>query len=664
MGCASHVIKMPEPLPEIISLYKTCTVIGGTPGMSKTGIYVNGGDPITVIAKGEIDLAGKYTVSAGRLVYTPHGRLLIRVGKTNPAIPYFETPPYFIAPSNGEIYLGYIGSPIDRYGEPIKPDYYSDDTGFFIVDIIVWKKLDTIQIANFFELIQKRDPKNKKIEPFVQYFKRIKEFELAQSRAIQEIEETKKALTELENKKREEEEKKEKEISKLEEIKQILEIERKKIKEEVEQTIKAHKEKELQEIREREREEQIIELKKRLSSALEALKELEDLKKKLTEESLKSKYLEERLEYLEQEKIKVPKTPPMIVISSPRDGIRVEDECLSFSGVIEDDQGISVSEFFLNQQLIKKKDYRRVAPEEKQIRRIEFLEKICLKEGKNEITVMAQDVEGIISKKNISVFLQKKQEEVWGVVIGINQYKHFPHLKYAVNDAREFYKYLIEMNRIPKDHIILVLDDNATLERLRSLLGTQLRQKAGKNDMVIIYFAGHGATEVEPSSPDGDGLEKYILPYNADPKDLYATAMPMNEIARIFQRIPSEKVIFISDTCYSGASGGRTIQTFGLRATLSGAFLDRLSQGKGRIILTASDANELSIEKDELGHGVFTYYLLEALRGKGDLDGDKLITVDEVHRYVSIKVPQATDQKQHPVKKGEMKGQIVLGRIQ
>ena len=69
----------------------------------------------------------------------------------------------------------------------------------------------------------------------------------------------------------------------------------------------------------------------------------------------------------------------------------------------------------------------------------------------------------------------------------------------------------------------------------------------------------------------------------------------------------------------------------------------------------------MSAEKEELQHGAFTYYLLEALRGKGDFDGDGVITVDEVYRYVSDKVPLATGQEQHPVKKGEMTGQIVLG---
>jgi uncharacterized caspase-like protein len=194
-------------------------------------------------------------------------------------------------------------------------------------------------------------------------------------------------------------------------------------------------------------------------------------------------------------------------------------------------------------------------------------------------------------------------------------------------------------------------------------LGTLLRRSAGKDDTVIIFLAGHGATDQDSSSPDGDGLEKYILPHNADPKDLYTSAMPMSEIARIFQRINSERLIFISDTCYSGGSGGRTIPIAGKRANISGIFWERLSQGKGRVILTASDANEVSVEKDELKHGVFTYYLLEGLRGKADLDKDKLITVDEVYRYVSTKVPQATGQNQHPVRKGETTGHIVLGVV-
>jgi uncharacterized caspase-like protein len=92
--------------------------------------------------------------------------------------------------------------------------------------------------------------------------------------------------------------------------------------------------------------------------------------------------------------------------------------------------------------------------------------------------------------------------------------------------------------------------------------------------------------------------------------------------------------------------------------------LDRIATGKGRVILTASGANEVSGEDDDLRHGVFTYFLLEGLRGKADTDRDSIITVDEVYRYVSREVPRATGQEQHPVKKGIVEGQLILGVVE
>jgi uncharacterized caspase-like protein len=250
------------------------------------------------------------------------------------------------------------------------------------------------------------------------------------------------------------------------------------------------------------------------------------------------------------------------------------------------------------------------------------------------------------------------------VVIGIDAYQHVPPLKYAVNDAKAFYEYLVKQSQIPSENVTLLLDREASLSRLRSTLGTHLKNKASKEDMVILYFAGHGATETDVRSPDGDGLEKYLLPCDADPKDLYASAIPMREISYIFDRIRSERLIFIVDSCYSGASGGRTISTTaGLRSSISETFLDRIAGGRGRIILTASAANEVSEEKDELKHGVFTYFLLDGLLGKADTDKDGVITVDEIYNYVSKYVPQVTGQEQHPVKKGAVEGRLILGIV-
>ncbi len=183
------------------------------------------------------------------------------------------------------------------------------------------------------------------------------------------------------------------------------------------------------------------------------------------------------------------------------------------------------------------------------------------------------------------------------------------------------------------------------------------------NDIELVPYSHRAGGPITLIDPDGDGFEKYLLPYDAVLDDLYSTAIAMEEIKKIFQRIHSDRVIFIADTCYSGASGGRTMLASKTRATLSEKFFERISQGKGRVIISASSANEISKEDDQLKHGIFTYYLLEGLKGKADYDGDGIITLSEVFSFVSRKVPEASGQDQHPVRKGETEGEFVIGRV-
>jgi uncharacterized caspase-like protein len=656
-GCAGSVIKMPKSTPDIVREYKSVTVAAGSAGMFSRGVRVSKGDYVSILAKGTIDI---WPGNPGH-VFGPEGRLLIRVGKKEFVKRYYSWQHSFVASETGDIYLGYKGSPVDVYGEPNNPGFYRDDIGNYVVDMIVWRKDDPVQIADFLEKVSLSDPENKALKNFAESFKYQKRIALAERKAEKEVEEAKKAIVALQGKVTPA-------VKQTPDKKEVSELSKEKLQQEAKQAIQAAKEKEAIGIKDAQKEKQIAELNERLQKALQALKDLEEMKKKLAEQEEKEKVLMARLEQAERERLKLErlgpsKIPPVIAIASPKDGISVDFHYISIAGVAESGKGIAKFEILVNQQLASRKDQRDLQLVAKDLKRVDFSERIRLREGKNEISVVAYDAEGLEAKKTILIQYAKKREEVWSVVVGISKYKNIPSLKYAANDAREFYRYLTEVNGVPKDHIWLLLDEEATLDNLKSILGTQLRRQAGKDDMVIIYLAGHGATERDAASPDGDGLEKYILPSNANPKDLYASAMPMSEIARIFNRISSERLVFISDTCYSGASGGRTIPVIGTRANVSGAFLDRISQGKGRVILTASDANEVSMEKDELRHGVFTYYLLEALRGQGDIDKDGVITIDEVYRYVSMKVPQATGQDQHPVKKGEVTGQIILGVV-
>ncbi len=297
---------------------------------------------------------------------------------------------------------------------------------------------------------------------------------------------------------------------------------------------------------------------------------------------------------------------------------------------------------------------------------------VPLTQGKNRIAIKAElssgkqvakviSVERIIDSIGKSDF--RKIREKWAVVIGISTYqfskKGIPPIEYANNDAKAFMDFL----RSPQGggfkpaSTLLLIDDQATTRNIRSGLYTFLKQ-AGKDDLVFIYFAGHGAPEL--GRPDN----LYLITYDTDPEELAATAFPMWDMETALKRyIVAERVVIIADACHSGGIGGKA----GLRNVGSGnlinTYLANLNRTKpGRAIITASEANELSRESKKWGgHGVFTYFLLRGLKGEADVDRNGIITIAEVFKYVYNKVRRATNSQQHPNIQGKFDRNLPLG---
>jgi uncharacterized caspase-like protein len=185
--------------------------------------------------------------------------------------------------------------------------------------------------------------------------------------------------------------------------------------------------------------------------------------------------------------------------------------------------------------------------------------------------------------------------------------------------------------------------------------------------MVLIYYAGLGAPEADTATKEKDGLVKYLLPRNVQPDTLKTTAFPMDEVQRILGRIAAERVVLLLDTSYSGLAGGRSFAPSNAKPrTLSVGFLERLAQGRGRLVMTASGANEVALEPADLGHGLFTYYVLEGLSGKADRNGDGVVTVSELYPYVEDQVERrsrAAGGRQRPLMKGDIEGTLPLSQL-
>jgi tetratricopeptide (TPR) repeat protein/uncharacterized caspase-like protein len=244
--------------------------------------------------------------------------------------------------------------------------------------------------------------------------------------------------------------------------------------------------------------------------------------------------------------------------------------------------------------------------------------------------------------------------KLWAVVIGVSRYKNLAaksQLEFAHRDAEDFASFLRSPKGggYPPSQLTLLTNQAATLSAIRSALGTTLPRSVAPDDMVIIFFAGHGTVE---SERDG-----YLLAYDSDPQNLYATALQISELNRIVsERLKARNVILIADACHSGQLG-MTSRGIGESATMVNRYLDEVGRsGKGIFRILASRQDQLSYEGRNWGngHGAFTWFLLEGMRGQADDDKDGFVRVGELLKFLSNNVPKETQSLQTPIAAGEV----------
>lgn len=261
----------------------------------------------------------------------------------------------------------------------------------------------------------------------------------------------------------------------------------------------------------------------------------------------------------------------------------------------------------------------------------------------------------------------RSSSQYWAVVIGISSYadSRIPGLRYADRDAESFYQWLTspEGGRLPPANIQLLLNRQATVSSIKKALFVWLSQ-ALSEDVIIIYFAGHGS----PDSPDSPN-NLFLLPYDTRYDDIATSAFPMWDIETALQRfIKSDRVIVIADACHSGGVGtpyqlarrsGRDITVNQISSGLS-----NLSQaGTGICVISASDENQFSRESRSWGggHGVFTFYLLKGLEGEADYDKNGKVSLGEIIPYLSENVRRATRNGQSPTVSGKFDPALHIG---
>jgi len=272
---------------------------------------------------------------------------------------------------------------------------------------------------------------------------------------------------------------------------------------------------------------------------------------------------------------------------------------------------------------------------------------------------LLENLSASILNKDQAIDISNGNIMVFG--IGVDNYEHFPDLKYAAKDCLRFTQLIKSRYQLSDEWVMTLINDNATAIKTLRFIERNAAKMLHENDTFIFYFSGHGAPEPDLASGETDGLKKYLLLSDSEPGALSLTAISLNDLAELIKKLPCKKVLVFIDSCFSGMAGRDTLSKLkGIRIS-SMTYKNMASiSGHGRVILAASAENQVSLESNELQAGVFTHWILDKLGAKNAEGTYSPLSILDLYNYVREKVVKDTKSSQTPVFRGVLDENIMM----
>lgn len=293
---------------------------------------------------------------------------------------------------------------------------------------------------------------------------------------------------------------------------------------------------------------------------------------------------------------------------------------------------------------------------------------VDLAAGRNRIQVAAVDAGGVESlKASAQVTCERPaSSRLWVLGIGVSRYaKDELNLDYAAKDARDLASVLTQAGGAETTRVQLLVDEEVTRERI--LASRRFLEQAAVDDRVVVFVAGHGFLDDEGAYAFGTS--------DIDPERPAARGLAYEELEGLLDGLRARHKLLLLDTCHSGEvdpdmlepraigagmrmttrpSGARglgrksRVSDRQLSSTVASLFAE-LRRGSGAQVIASSGGAEYAIETAALKNGVFTWAVLEALRGESATpvrDGN--LTVGALRGWVARRVPELSLGQQTP----------------
>lgn len=232
--------------------------------------------------------------------------------------------------------------------------------------------------------------------------------------------------------------------------------------------------------------------------------------------------------------------------------------------------------------------------------------------------------------------IKTENPDAIAVIIGNRDYtdKDIPSVDFAVNDAEVLKKYLINVLGYKERNIIF--ETNASKGRFENIFGTKDDFKGrlydylkkGRSD-IFVYYSGHGA-------PDPDTKQGYFIPSDVDSKKIkngYPLRLLYENVTKIAKEMNTPNIYIVIDSCFSGATEKGSLLK---NVSPIGIVVENpLLTMPNAVVMTSSSGTEVSSWYPEMGHSMFTYFFLKALKGGAEKEGQIKLTAGTIFKQIA-----------------------------
>jgi hypothetical protein len=170
--------------------------------------------------------------------------------------------------------------------------------------------------------------------------------------------------------------------------------------------------------------------------------------------------------------------------------------------------------------------------------------------------------------------------------------------------------------------------------------------EADPNATIVIYYSGHGT--------DLDSNAYYLLQHDFDGQAIPQTALSAETLTEKLRKIEAKRLWVIIDSCHAEgmATAKNDLPADFLPTALPKGVIDALKQGEGRAVFTSSRGPKPSYVRPDGILSVYTYHLIEALKGMANQPGDRLVKISNVMTHLGKTVSESArnfwDEEQTP----------------